>query len=323
MNPSSLTMPFVPHPERVPDRRWRLAVGDGHELQVEEHGPADAPPTLALHGGPGSGMRLEYRWLDPKQHRVIRFDQRGCGASTPLGSLSANTTWHSVADIECLRLALGITRWRVFGYSWGSTLALAYAQTHPHVVSALVLQGLWLFRRADLHWQFGGGGMRWLVPDGWARYIGHLSEAERADPMAAYHARIHGADGAVARAAAAHWNEFEAHYSSLVPDFSYNGHDDPHGRRLARARILTHYAAHGGWFDSENHLLDGVARVRHIPAVLIHSRYDLICPFDGAWALHQAWPEAHFDVRHDGGHLPWEGGNLQAVMAALQQPATA
>lgn len=301
-----------------PARRWRLNVGDGHELQVEEHGPLDAPATLCLHGGPGSGMRQEQRWFDLQRHRVICFDQRGCGASTPLGSLHANTTWHSVADIEKLRQHLGITRWRVFGYSWGSTLALAYAQSHPAAVSAMVLQGIWLFRRADLHWQFGGGGMRWLVPDGWQRYLEHLPPQERADPMAAYHARIHGADAEAARAAAAHWNEFEAHYASLLPDRSYDGSVDPDGRRLARARILTHYAHHGGWFDGEDHLLRGVQRIRHVPAVLVHSRYDLICPFDGAWALHQAWPEARLIVRHDAGHLPWEPGNLEEITRELR-----
>ena len=292
-------------------------MGDGHELHVEEHGRADGEPVLALHGGPGSGLRDEYRFLDPSRFRVIRFDQRGCGRSTPQGGVEHNTTWHSVADMEALRRHLGLQRWTVFGFSWGSTLALAYAQSHPDAVLRMVLQGLWLARRADLAWQFAGGGLQWLVPDGWQRYIEHLLPAERADPVASYHRRIHGADLAVARAAAAHWNEYEAHYSTLVPDFGYDGHDDPDGRRLARARILTHYTVNGFWMGHESQLLDGIARIRHIPAVLVHSRYDLVCPFDGAWRIHRAWPEARFELRHDSGHSPWEPPNTAAVMAAL------
>jgi proline iminopeptidase len=311
--PSSL---FPPSPPRA---TYRLPVGDGHELHVEEHGPPDGEPVLALHGGPGSGLRDEYRFLDLRRFRVIRFDQRGCGRSTPQGSVEHNTTWHSVADMERLRLHLGLTRWTVFGFSWGSTLAMAYAQTHPAAVQRLVLQGLWLGRRADLHWQFGGGGLQWLVPDGWQRFIGHLPPDERDEPIAHYHRRIHGADAAVARAAAAHWNEYEAHYSTLVPDPSYNSLDDPDGRRLARARILTHYTTNSFWMDHDEHLLDGLARIRHIPAALVHSRYDLICPFDGAWRIHRAWPEARFELRHDSGHSPWEPPNAASIMAALHQ----
>jgi proline iminopeptidase len=300
-----------------------LPVGDGHVIRVAEHGRPEGPPVLTLHGGPGSGTRLEHRFVDAAQHRIVRFDQRGAGASTPSGGCEANTTWHLVEDIERIRKHLGIGAWGVLGLSWGSTLALAYAQAHPAAVQWLVLQGVWLFRRADIDFQFAGGAMRWFAPEGWLRFVEHLPPHERDEPVAAYHRRIHGPDEAAARAAAVHWNEFEAHYSSLVPDAAFDGRDDPLGRRFARAKILTHYAVHGGWFAGETHLLDRVDRIRHVPASLIHSRYDLVCPFEGAWRLHRAWPEAAWHVLHDGGHSAADEPVGRVVMAEVRRLAAA
>ncbi|MEU8262516.1 prolyl aminopeptidase [Micromonospora sp. NPDC048999] len=303
------------YPPIEPYATHRITVGDGHELYVEEVGRPDGVPAVFLHGGPGGGLvPAARRFFDPDRYRVVLFDQRGAGRSTPFGGLRANTTWHLVDDLEVIRARLGIDSWLVFGGSWGVTLGLAYAQAHPDRVTGLILRGVLLMRRSERDW-FYQGGLRHLQPDEWDRFIAPIPPAERDDVLAAYHRRLHGPDEAEARACAAAWGRWEAVNSSLRPDPGLLAHFTDERQALPIARILSHYGVHGG-FLGDTQLLDGVDRIRHLPAVIINGRYDLCCPPASAYDLAQAWPEAELRMVPDAGHSAAEPGIARELLRA-------
>jgi proline iminopeptidase len=261
------------------------------------------------------------RFFHPARYRVVLFDQRGCGRSTPTASLEENTTWDLVADIERLREHLGIERWMVFGGSWGSTLALAYAQKHPERVTELVLRGIFLLRRSELEWFYQRGASA-LFPDLWERYWEHIPEAERGDMIAAYHRRLTHADREVRLQAAKRWAGWEGATSKLIPDVSMSSHYEEDEFALAFARIEAHYFVNRGFLESEDQLLRDVPRIRHIPAVIVQGRYDVVCPPETAWALHRAWPEAEFQLTADSGHSAFDPPNARALIAACDRFST-
>jgi proline iminopeptidase len=296
-----------------------LAVGDGHEIYYEQCGNPRGKPAVFVHGGPGGGGDVNARrFFDPRAYRIVVFDQRGSGRSRPHASLEANTTWHLVADMERLRERLGIERWLVFGGSWGSTLALAYAETHPAAVSELVLRGIFLLRKAELDWfyQFGAS---MLFPEQWAHYLAPIPPAERDDLLGAYHRRLTSADEAVRLAAARAWSVWEGATSSLVPNPAREAQYGGAQFALAFARIEAHYFVNRGFFSSENELLDGVDKIRSIPAVIVQGRYDVVCPMTTAYELHRRWPEADFRVVVEAGHSAYEPGIMAELLAATDR----
>jgi proline iminopeptidase len=312
-------LPEALYPEIQPRQDGRLAVGDGHELYWELCGNPDGKPAVFLHGGPGAGCDdRARRFFDPGRYNVLLFDQRGSGRSRPHASLAENTTWTLVEDIERLRQSLGIERWLVFGGSWGSTLALAYAQTHPERVSALVLRGIFLLRRSEIDW-FYQSGAGTLFPDVWEEYLAPIPPEERHDLLSAYHRRLTGADHQVALAAARAWSVWEAATSFLLPDPEHIQHSGEDEFALALARIECHFFVNRGFFRSEDQLLAGVDRIRHIPSVIVQGRYDVVCPMATAWDLHRAWPEAEFMVVPDAGHSAFEPGIARALVAATDR----
>lgn len=307
------------YPEIEPYRTGRLRVSDLHELYFEESGNPAGKPVVFLHGGPGGGTDgKQRRFFDPGKYRIVLFDQRGCGKSTPYASLEANTTWDLVADMEKLREHLGIPKWQVFGGSWGSTLALAYAETHPERVTELVLRGIFLLRRKEIEW-FYQSGASILYPDAWEPYLAHIPEAERDDLVAAYNRRLTSDDPAVRLAAAKVWSTWEGATSKLIPDASFTGHYEEDEFALAFARIESHYFTNRGFFEVDDQLLRDVGRIRHIPGVIVQGRYDVVCPIDSAWALHRAWPEADLIVTPDAGHSAFEPANSRALVAATDR----
>jgi proline iminopeptidase len=288
-------------------------VGDGHRLYVEEVGRPDGIPAVFLHGGPGGGLvPMNRRFFDPERYRVVLIDQRGCGRSTPLGSLHANTTGHLVADLELVREALGLDSWLVFGGSWGSALALAYAQAHPGCVTGLVLRGIFLVRSSERRW-FYQDGARHLRPAEWERFAAPIPEDERADLVGAYHRRLLGPDaGSFARP----WMRWEAVNSALTADPAFVDLLTGDDVALTAARILTHYLVNDGFFESETQLLDGVERIRHLPAVIVQGAYDLCCPPVTAHELAARWPEADLHLIPDAGHASTEPGITDRLIRA-------
>jgi proline iminopeptidase len=310
------------YPEIEPYQTGRLRVSDLHELYFEESGNPAGKPVVFLHGGPGGGTDGKMRrFFNPEKYRIVLFDQRGSGKSTPYASLEANTTWDLVGDIEKLREHLGIAKWQVFGGSWGSTLALAYAEKHPERVTELVLRGIFLLRRKEIDW-FYQEGASILFPDAWEPYLAHIPEAERGDLVAAYHRRLTSDDAAVRLAAAKIWSGWEGATSKLLPDASFTGHYEEDEFALAFARIEAHYFQNRGFFEVDDQLLRDVGRIRHIPGVIVQGRYDVVCPIFSAWALHRAWPEADFIVTPDSGHSAFEPPNSRALVAATDRFAT-
>ena len=253
------------------------------------------------------------QWFDPGRYRIVLHDQRGCGRSTPLGSLRANTTWHLVADVERIRELLGIERWLVYGGSWGSTLGLAYAQSHPRRVTGLILRGIWLVRRSELDWGYRSGANH-LQPEEWERCVEPIPAAERDDILTAYHRRLLGDDAGEALRCAEAWMRWEAVNSSLVPDPELIATLTADHHVLHAARILAHYCVNGGFFDSETQLLDGVDKLRHLPAVLIQGRYDLCCPPVTALDLARRWPEADLWMISAAGHSGLEPGTADRII---------
>ena len=296
-----------------------LPVGDGHELYYEQSGNPKGKPALFVHGGPGGGGDVNARrFFDPDRYRIVVFDQRGSGRSRPHASLEANTTWHLVADMERLRAHLKIERWLVFGGSWGSTLALAYAETHPQPVSELVLRGIFLLRRRELEWFYQEGASA-LYPDRFEEYVAPIPPAERGDLMGAFHRRLTGNDRAAAREAARAWSVWEASTSYLVTDADNVRRWGEDEFAIAIARIECHYFVNGGFMRSESQLLDGVGRIRHLPAVIVQGRHDVVCPMFTAWDLHRAWPEAELQVIGDAGHSAFEPGITDALVRATDR----
>ncbi len=285
------------YPEIEPYRTHRLAVDALHELHIEECGNPDGLPVVFLHGGPGAGVSPYHRrFFDPRRYRIVLFDQRGAGNSTPPAELRDNTTWHLVADIEAIRALLGIERWVVFGGSWGSTLALAYAQKHPERALGLVLRGIFLGRPGEIRW-FNelDGGASWIFPERWAHYLAHIPEDERDDMIEAYWRRLDSDDAAVRLAAAHAWGYWEGGSTTLLHDPEEPGNFDDPQVAISVARAEAHYFRHGAFLEPDQ-LLRDVERIRRIPATIVQGRYDIICPVKSAYDLAKAWPEADFRI---------------------------
>jgi proline iminopeptidase len=312
-DPATLVYPAI-----EPYRTGRLAVSDLHELHYEEVGRPDGKPAVFLHGGPGGGIDpFVRRFWDPARYRVALFDQRGAGKSTPRASLEHNTTQDLVADIERLRIHLGIERWQVFGGSWGSTLALAYAQAHPERVTELVLRGIFLLREREIRWFYQEGASA-LYPDAWEAYLAPIPEAERGDLVRAYHRRLTSPDSATRLEAARAWSVWEGSTSGLIADLERIQKSGEDEFAEAFARIECHYFVHRG-FLADDQLIAEVGKIRHIPGVIVQGRYDIVCPMESAWALHRAWPEAELVVVPDAGHSAKEPGIAAALRAATDR----
>jgi len=315
------------YPPIEPYATGDLLVGDGNRIYWEQSGNPDGKPVVFLHGGPGSGTSpWQRQFFDPEVYRIVLFDQRGCGRSTPHASdpaadLRFNTTWHLVADIELLRKNLGIRSWQVFGGSWGSALALAYAQAHPDAVSELVLRGIFTLRRHELEWFYEGGAAA-LFPDLWADFAAQIPPLERPRMMQAYHRRLFDPDPAVHVPAAVAWTRWEASTVTLLPDLAHVEAATEESSATAFARIENHFFMHGGWFR-DGQLIDGVDIIRHIPTVIVQGRYDVCTPMMTAHDLHTAWPEAEFVVVDDAGHSASEPGIQRALRAATDRFASA
>jgi proline iminopeptidase len=303
------------------NRSGYLRVSPLHELYWEESGNPRGKPVVFLHGGPGGGTDARMRrFFDPKKYRIVLFDQRGCGRSRPHASLVDNTTWHLVADIEALRAHLGIERWQVFGGSWGSTLALAYAQTHAARVTELVLRGIFLVRPWEFRWFYeASDGAGALFPDLYEHFVRPIPVAERGDLMQAYYRRLTSDDAAVVREAARAWSIWEGATSflRLNPDYLDKFEDDAFA--AAFARIECHYFINGGFLRTPSQLLDDVAKIRHIPCVIVQGRYDVVCPVKSAWDLHRAWPEAELQIVADAGHSAFEPGIIDQLVRATRK----
>ena len=296
-----------------------LSVGDGHEIYYEESGNPTGKPCLFVHGGPGGGASPAARqFFDPDKYRIVLFDQRGCGRSKPHASIEANTTWHLIDDIELIRETLGIDHWLVFGGSWGSTLSLAYAQSHPERVTELVLRGIFLLRAQELQWFYQHGASE-LYPDAWQHYLAPIPDAERHDLISAFHSRLTSEDPEVRLSAARAWSVWEASTSFLIQNEDFMAQLDEPEAALAMARIECHYFVNGGFFESPNQLLDAVDRIRHIPCVIVQGRYDVVCPPTTAWDLHQAWPEADFKLIANAGHSAFDPANAAALIEATNR----
>ncbi len=288
-----------------------------HAIYWEVSGNPEGRPAVFLHGGPGAGASAEHRrFFDPAHYRIVVFDQRGAGRSTPLGELTDNTTGHLIADMELLRESLGIARWLVFGGSWGSTLALAYAQAHPERVAALVLRGIFLCRGSEIDWFLYG--MRQLYPEPWDSFAGHVPEAERGDLLAAYHRRLTDPDPAVHLPAARAWSRYEGSCSTLLPSPETVAAFGADRMALGLARIEAHYFKHG-IFLPENALLEGVGGIREIPAAIVQGRYDVVCPIVTADEVARAWPEAAYRIVADAGHSAMEPGIRAALIGAMER----
>ena len=297
-----------------------LEVGDGHSIYYERCGTPGAKPAVFLHGGPGGGISPVHRRLfDPALYDVLLFDQRGCGQSIPHAGLDANTTWHLVADIERLRQIAGADRWLVLGGSWGSTLALAYAQTHPSRVSELVLRGVYMCTKPELNW-FYQFGVSQLFPDKYERFVAPIPEAERGDILAAYHRRLTTGSQADQIAAARAWSLFEGETITLLPDPDMSQKHDEGHFALAFARLETHYFVNRCWLEPEQ-LLRAADTLHDIPGTIIHGRYDMPCPAHYAWALHKAWPQADFHLIEGAGHAFSEPGILDQLIRATDRYA--
>jgi proline iminopeptidase len=307
------------YPAIEPFRQGYLRVSDVHEIYYEECGNPAGKPAVFLHGGPGAGSdKRARRFFDPQHYRIVVFDQRGCGRSRPSASLIENTTWHLVADIERLRKHLGIERWLVFGGSWGSTLALAYAEAHPERVSELVLRGIFLLRYAEIRWLYQHGASE-IFPDYWEAYRDVIPPDERDDFLGAYHQRLTGGDQRVALSAARAWSVWEASTSFLQSNLDNIRKSSEDQFALAVARIECHYFVNRGFLRSETQLLDDVPRIRHIPATIVQGRYDVVCPATSAWDLHRVWPEAAFRWVPDAGHSAFETGNSHELVLATDR----
>jgi proline iminopeptidase len=306
------------YPPIDPYRSGMLDVGDGHSLYWEQCGNPDGKPAVFLHGGPGAGCSVAHRRLfDPARYNILLFDQRGCGRSTPHASLEANTTWHLVDDMERLRTMIGAEQWLVFGGSWGSTLGLAYAQKHPERTSALVLRGIFAMRQLELDWFYQSGASH-IFPDRWEQFLAPIPPEERGDLVSAYHRRLTGDDAAVQLQAAKAWSGWEGATVKLVPDPALVGAMTQDRFAIAIARIENHYMVNKGWLD-DGQLIRDAGRLKDVPGVLVHGRYDCCTPIDTAWALHRAWPEAELHIVPDAGHAFDEPGILHRLIEATDR----
>lgn len=304
------------YPEIAAFNQGRLKVSDIHEIYFEEAGNPKGQPVVFLHGGPGGGISPDHRrYFDPNFYRVVLFDQRGCGQSTPHATLEENTTWDLVADIEKLREHLGITRWAVFGGSWGSTLSLSYAITHPERVQALILRGIFLCRPSEIRWFYQEGASH-MFPDLWEPFWNHIPPEERGDMVKAYYKRLTSNESRTRLEAAKIWSKWEGSTCHLMVDPSaIEEFDDPE-KALAFARIECHYFVNNAFFPTDNYLIENISKIRSIPGIIIQGRYDVVCPPRSAWDLFRAWPEAQLKIVPDAGHAASEPGIRQALVEA-------
>jgi len=307
------------YPEIEPFDAGTLQVSPLHTLYYEQCGNPRGKPVVFLHGGPGAGCNPKCRrFFDPAHYRIVLFDQRGCGRSTPQAELTDNTTWDLVADIERLREHLDIARWQVFGGSWGSTLALAYAETHPERVTELVLRGIFMLRRWELEW-FYQKGCDAIYPDAWEAYADHIPSAERGDFIDAYYRRLTSSDAATRLAAAKAWSTWEGGTSYLLQNADYIAATGADEFALQFARIECHYFVHGGFLEHDDQLVRDAHKLKNIPAVIVQGRYDVVCPLRSAWDLHRAWPEADLRIVPDAGHSAFEAGNTHELILATDR----
>ncbi|MDX1920385.1 MAG: prolyl aminopeptidase [Candidatus Caenarcaniphilales bacterium] len=304
------------YPPIQPFNTFRFKVSEIHELYVEEIGNLQGQPVVFLHGGPGGGLAEKHRqYFNPEKYRVILFDQRGAGKSTPHACLEENTTWDLVSDIEKIREHLNIEKWLVFGGSWGSTLALAYAETHPERVSGLILRGIFLCRKSEIDW-FYQEGCSWIYPDLWEKYIAPVPEDKRGKMVEAYYELLTSDDEHTRLAAARAWSTWEGATIKLIPDLNLIENFDDPGMALSLARIECHYFINNCFLRSDNQLLEDIYKIRHIPTIIVHGRYDVVCPTKNAWDLHKAFPEAKLHIIQDAGHAVDEPGIINALIEA-------
>lgn len=304
------------YPEIEPFDTGMLDVSKIHSIYYERCGNPEGIPVLFLHGGPGGGLIPMYRqFFDPSSYHIVLFDQRGSGRSTPHAELRENTTWDLINDIETLREKFGIESWYVFGGSWGSTLSLAYAETHPDRVRGLVLRGIFLTRPKELKWFYQHGASE-IFPDYWERYRDEIPEDERSDMMTAYYKRLTSDDEDIRISAARAWSVWEGSTSKLFPDKDLMDHWEDPQEALALARIECHYFMNNSFFPTENYIIENVDKIRQIPTVIVQGRYDVVCPAVSAWELHQAFPESELRIVPDAGHSISEEGITAELVAA-------
>ena len=301
-------------PNIEPFNTFDLPVSDLHTIYVEESGNKNGKPVIFLHGGPGGGVDPKYRrYFDPKKWRIIMFDQRGCGKSTPFAELEENTTWDLVSDIEKIRKHLSIDKWVVFGGSWGSTLSLAYSQTHPGSCKGLILRGIFLVRKKELDWFYQEGANN-VFPDRWESFLEPIPVEKRDNLMQAYYEILTGEDYSKKIEAAKAWSTWEGSTVRLLQDENFISDFSDDKFAEAFARIECHYFMNNCWFDSDNYLIENMHKIRDIPGVIIHGRYDIICPVIQAWDLHKAWPEADLHIIPDAGHSIFEDGIKNKIL---------
>ncbi|CAH1788905.1 unnamed protein product [Owenia fusiformis] len=307
------------YPEIEPFDSGKLKVSDVHDVYYEQSGNKNGNPVIFLHGGPGGGTGpKDRRFFDPAAYRIILMDQRGAGKSTPAAELKDNTTWHLVDDIESLRKHLNIEKWVVFGGSWGSTLSLAYAETHPDRVKALILRGIFTLRRSELIWFYQEGASH-IFPDVWEKYLAPIPEVERHDLMSAYYRRLTGNDEEKKLACARAWSTWEMETSRLMPDPNYVKRTESDIWSLQFARIECHYFVHGGFFKTDGQILENADKLKDIPGTIVQGRYDVVCPARTAWELHKRWPSADFQFVHDAGHSAVESGTTALLVQAADK----
>lgn len=306
------------YPPVEPYQTGTLDVGDGHVLYWERCGTPGATPAVFLHGGPGGGIDPAHRrFFDPARYDVLLFDQRGCGRSTPFAALEANTTWHLVADIERLRQMVGVAKWVVFGGSWGSTLALAYAETHPDRVRALIVRGIYTVTQAEIDW-FYQFGVSEMFPDMWEEFIAPVPPAQRGNLVAAYRVLLTSDDREIRLAAARAWSRWEGRTITLLPQPETVDQFGEDRFAEAFARIENHFFYHGCWLEP-GQLIRDAHRLRGIPGDIIHGRYDMPCPLRSAWELHKAWPDAAFHIVEGAGHAGFEPGIRDRLIRATDR----
>ncbi|ABR91324.1 proline iminopeptidase chain A [Janthinobacterium sp. Marseille] len=315
MDASTPELPLFP--ELQPYRSGMLPVDARHTLYWEECGNPAGVPVLFLHGGPGGGISPRHRqFFNPEYYRIVLFDQRGAGKSTPLGEYRDNTTQLLIADIEALRAMLGIPQWLVFGGSWGATLALAYGQTHPHTCLGFILRGIFLCTRAEIDWFLYG--MRWFFPEAHAAFVAAIPPEERGDLLQAYKRRLFSEDAAVSLQAARDWSRYEGSCLFLKPPQEIQSMLNDDVIALGVGRLEAHYFLHQGFME-EDQLIRDIDRIRHLPAVIVQGRYDAVCPPVSAYRLHEAWPQARLQIVGDAGHAALEPGTAAALVAATEQ----
>ena len=309
-------------PPLNPYETGTLSVSDIHSIYYEVSGNPNGKPVIVCHGGPGGGSTPSMRrYFDPEAYKIILFDQRGCGRSTPHASLEDNTTWALVEDMEKLRRHLGVATWQVFGGSWGSTLALAYAQKHPQMVTELVLRGIFTLRRKELLWFYQEGASA-IYPDAWEDFLAPIPRAEQNDLISAYHKRLTSDDRQEQLQAAKAWSIWEGSTVSMLPSSERVTAFGSDAFAIAFARIECHYFVNGGFFDRDDQIISNIEKIRHIPAVIVQGRYDVVTPMETAWELHKAWPETTLDIVGDAGHAASEPGIIDALIRATNKFAS-